>query len=66
MTYMGKRRPNCEMGTFSRLQVWLKYMRGQGNLCHFGLQKDLKGLTEGFYGCEKVETISWFSDLFTV
>ena len=28
MAYTGKLRPNCEMGTFSSLQVWLKYMRG--------------------------------------
>ena len=27
-------------------------------------QKDPKGLTDAFYGCEKVEKAYWFCDLF--
>ena len=34
----------------------LRYMKGQGReISHFGLEKGPKGLTDAFYGCEKIE-----------
>ena len=31
-------------------------MKGQGReISHFGLEKGPKGLTDAFYGCEKIE-----------
>ena len=35
-----------------------------GEICHFGLQKDPKGLTDAFYGCEKDKNTSWICELF--
>ena len=29
-------------------------------ICHYGVFKDPKGLTDGFCGCEKVEVTFWF------
>ena len=43
--------------TFFRLQV---YERVRSEICHFGLQKGSKGLTDAFYCCEIVETSSFF------
>ena len=37
---------------FQALGIWKK-----SEICHFGLYKGPKGLTDAFYGCERVEQI---------
>ena len=42
------------------------YKKGREN-CHFGLQKDQKGLTgDTFYGCERNKKTCWFTALFVL
>ena len=57
---------------FFRLQVYKSvrislvevYEREGTSVIAGGLWKDLKALTDAFYGCEKEKKTSWFSDLF--
>ena len=65
MAYSEKLCPNCKRGAFTRLQVYKRvrisivevYERVRKSVS-FRSVKGPKGLTEGFYGCEKVEKIS--------
>ena len=47
----------CTWG-FRSWSIW----KGR-EICHCDLWKDLKGLKDPFYGCEKVKETFWFSDL---
>ena len=45
--------------------LMMKYVKGKGNLSFLVGKKDPKGLTDAFYGCEKVEKPFGFCGLFT-
>ena len=61
MAYTGSK----QVPTFSfmnaqeNLSFWYVYFADQNDR----LTEEIKGATEGFYGCEKVEKMSWFNDL---